>query len=257
MVQSRFHSTVVLAMVLAFMGLLGLTCKSKESSPVIVQSLTSAGKGFAVVELFTSEGCSSCPAADAAVVRLLSQKKNNVFILSFHVDYWNRLGWTDPFSQAKFSDRQRQYAHAFSLQSIYTPQVVVNGAAEFVGSEESRLNKTVEAELSKEATADLHLQTEQKDNTINVMYETAQTDVVLNVALVQPEATTEVKRGENGGRTLHHVNVVRAFASAKANGKGIVALSLPKETNADSLQLIVYTQRKGNGAVTAVQQHFL
>src|ERR1700709_1440967 len=89
--------------------------------------LAAAGKGFAVIELFTSEGCSSCPPADALVARV--QKESNdkpVYILAFHVDYWNHLGWKDAFSSAEYSERQNQYARWLKLSSVYTPQIVVN-----------------------------------------------------------------------------------------------------------------------------------
>src|SRR5476651_2422634 len=98
---------------------------------------------FAVVELFTSEGCSSCPPADEAIAKL--QKESNgkpVYILAFHVDYWNRLGWKDVFSNADYSERQNEYAKYLRLESVYTPQVVVNGKKEFVGSEESTLQSS-------------------------------------------------------------------------------------------------------------------
>src|SRR5215472_2525698 len=90
---------------------------------------------FAVLELFTSEGCSSCPPAD----RLLPQLANdpNIIPLSFHVDYWDRLGWKDSFSNSEFSDRQKEYAKRFRLSSIYTPQLVVNGEFEMVGTNRS------------------------------------------------------------------------------------------------------------------------
>src|SRR5882757_10188754 len=95
-----------------------------------------AANGFAVVELFTSEGCSSCPSADALVAAVQKENKDQpVYILAFHVDYWDRLGWKDAFSDAAYSDRQRAYASWLRLSSIYTPQVVVNGRKEFVGSD--------------------------------------------------------------------------------------------------------------------------
>src|SRR5215467_12178917 len=78
-------------------------------------------KGFAVVELFTSEGCSSCPSADVAVARLLNEHNDNIYVLGFHVDYWNYLGWKDNFSDAAYSARQERYGRVFHLESIYTP----------------------------------------------------------------------------------------------------------------------------------------
>src|SRR5476651_1026951 len=105
---------------------------------------------FAVVELFTSEGCSSCPPADEAVAKI--QKESNgkpVYILAYHVDYWNRLGWKDVFSTHEYSERQSEYARYLHLQSVYTPQIVVNGKTEFVGSEESVLRNAIRANLEK------------------------------------------------------------------------------------------------------------
>ena len=86
-------------------------------------------KGFAVVELFTSEGCSSCPPADAAIATLLNKNLDKTYILSFHVDYWNKLGWKDNFSKQEYSARQQDYARSLSLQGVYTPQVIVNGTS--------------------------------------------------------------------------------------------------------------------------------
>src|ERR1700712_5296387 len=94
---------------------------------------TSGDKGFAVIELFTSEGCSSCPPADAVIAKVEKESADKpIYILAFHVDYWNRLGWKDVFSSAAYSARQNQYAQWLNLSSVYTPQVVVNGRTEFV-----------------------------------------------------------------------------------------------------------------------------
>lgn len=245
----------VLSAGLFFMALLGISCKAKENT--MVQSAVSSQNGIAVVELFTSEGCSSCPPADAAVAKLVSQKNENVFVLGFHVDYWNRLGWTDSFSKAQFTDRQRAYAKALSLNSTYTPQVVVNGTTEFVGSDEKRLAGAVNDALSKESIADLAVQAERTGNDVMVKYKTSEKDAVINAALVQPEAVTNVVRGENGGRTLHHVNVVREFVSANAEGNGSLTLPFPKELSGQPVQVIVYLQRKKSGAITTATQKTL
>lgn len=208
---------------------------------------SSASAGFAVVELFTSEGCSSCPPADAAVAKLLAEKREHVYVLSFHVDYWNRLGWKDPFSKALFSARQRAYATHFSLEGVYTPQVVVNGRTEFVGSNVNKLNAAVETNLRSEAKSDLNISTVKTNDKITVTYAITNTDAVrLNLALVQAEATTEVKSGENGGRKLRHVNIVRAFHAAEVTGKGYLTIEIPAGLTDVPLQLIAYTQSKKN-----------
>ena len=114
----------------------------------------SAGRaeGFAVVELFTSEGCSSCPSADALIARI--QKENNdkpVYILALSVDYWNRLGWNDVFSDPAFTIRQRQYASWLKLSGVYTPQAVINGSTELVGSQETSMRKSIGTAYLKRA----------------------------------------------------------------------------------------------------------
>lgn len=213
--------------------------------PVKKTMHTTAKKGFAVVELFTSEGCSSCPSADETVARLLSKNIDNVYILAYHVDYWNRLGWKDPFSNAAYSQRQNQYAAKFDLNSVYTPQVIVNGASEFIGSDEDKLTNTVENNLGKQSAQNISISTTRSNNIVTINYDIDGSEAeLLNIALVQPEATTSVKRGENGGRTLHHVNIVRALKTIDANGKGSVTMEVPNELTGVTLQLIAYTQSK-------------
>ena len=92
-----------------------------------------------VVELFTSEGCSSCPPADKLLTSAQSNFGNEIIVLSYHVDYWDRLGWKDPFSKAIFSERQRMYSQKLNLSSVYTPQAIVNGQVQFVGSDKKLL----------------------------------------------------------------------------------------------------------------------
>lgn len=215
----------------------------------------SVNPGFAVVELFTSEGCSSCPPADAAVAKLLAEKPENVYILSFHVDYWNRLGWKDPFSQAAFSARQRTYAQTFSLESIYTPQVVVNGRSEFIGSDARKLNAAVENGLTKEPPSDLKISTSKRGNSVTVRYTFSKPHAaLLNIALVQPEATTIVKQGENGGKTLHHVNIVRAFHTVDVKENGYLTIEIPKELTSVPLQVIAYTQSQKGYTISGADQ---
>lgn len=169
--------------------------------------------------------------------------------MSYHVDYWNYLGWKDPFSQAVFSGRQRQYARRFGLDGSYTPQMIVNGEEEFVGSDEKRLRaslaKQQDAPISLEASASLT-----DKNTLEVSYSlSSSAGLTLNVALVQNEATTEVKRGENGGRTLQHVNVVRKLATVEAQPTGNVTVRLPGEAANVPLSVIVFVQQKGGGKI--------
>src|ERR1700733_13645315 len=123
------------------------TSFSCDDSPAKNSAIANSDKGFAVVELFTSEGCSSCPPADKAVAKLLQEHAGNVYVLGYHVDYWDNLGWKDIFSNAAYTQRQKEYAKIFKLSSVYTPQVILNGTEQFVGSDENKLNTGVKKNL--------------------------------------------------------------------------------------------------------------
>ncbi len=182
--------------------------------------------GFAVVELFTSEGCSSCPSADELIAKVENEINGKpVYILAFHVDYWNRLGWTDPYSMAQYSERQNQYAHWLNLSTVYTPQIVVNGKKEFVGSENWTLHNVIKSNLVKSSSMVLSLDNANlKDGDILLNYHISGINpnsienTELFIALIQKQATTHVKSGENGGRTLNHVQIVRNFKAITLNG---------------------------------------
>ncbi len=208
-------------------------------------SFNTTGKGFAVVELFTSEGCSSCPAADAAIAELLSKQLKDVYILSYHVDYWNRLGWKDEFSQQEFSARQQQYSKYLLLEGVYTPQVIVNGTAEFVGSNRSQLNNAVNNGVNNGSPSNIQISGIRKGNTAIVSYIIiGNGSLLLNTAIVRPEAVTKVKRGENGGRTLHHVNIVSNLKVVEVKGSGKITLEIPIHLIEKPLKIIAYTQAK-------------
>src|ERR1700743_285391 len=189
-------------------------------------------KGFAVIELFTSEGCSSCPPADALVARVQKEDKDKpVYILAFHVDYWDRLGWKYVFSNADYSKRQNQYARWLKLSSIYTPQIVVNGRTEFVGSEEANLRNAIKTSLQKPAGAEItfdNIKVENDKATLKYHTEGAANNDVLLLALIEKNATTKVERGENGGRTLAHVQIVSQLKSVSLkNSTGTESIALP------------------------------
>ena len=211
---------------------------------------SSSFEPVAVVELFTSQGCSSCPAAD----RLLSQtiaeaKKDNkkVIALSFHVDYWNRLGWADPFSDKKYSKHQREYATALNLNTVYTPQVIVNGETEFVGSGENEMHAAINNFLNKKTVAgfkNLSATVEQgKPIRINYSIEGNYNDCKINFALLSLSETTSIKRGENGGRILKNENVVRQFITQPAAATGDVSFELSPMPAKGNFAIVAYLQR--------------
>ncbi len=211
----------------------------------------SNNKGVAVLELFTSEGCSSCPSADD-VLRDLA-KDSNVMAMSFHVTYWNRLGWTDSFSQKIFDERQYKYGEKFKANGVYTPQAVINGSVEMVGSRRNDVSKAVKLALEMPSKVQISLKTTVKDGDIDVHYVLTgdvPKDAVLQFALVESGFATRVKRGENGGQTLKHDNVVRDFEAKKTVYTEGSYLVVPLSGwNVKNCSVVVFLQEKGLGRV--------
>lgn len=208
--------------------------------------------GFAVVELFTSEGCFSCPAAEAVLAHVNDLYSDNVLVMEFHVDYWDYIGWKDIFSSKQFTKRQQNYAEHFHLSSTYTPQAIVNGKTEFVGSDRNKMLTAIDHELNKKDNNPIKLSAAVAGNNISVSYSIAKsTNQELNIALVQKNAETDVKRGENKGRKLKHVNVVRALTTVDATqNTGSVDIVIPPGVAAAGLLVIAYTQLKDSREVT-------
>jgi hypothetical protein len=227
----------------------------KEVTPVSVNK--TEGPGFAVIELFTSEGCSSCPSSDIVVADFLKANTEKVFVLAFHVDYWNKLGWKDVFSKAAYTARQSQYASVFGLQSIYTPQIVVNGRHEFVGSNGSQLKRVVEKELTSGMGKPLNLTvTAAANNHIQVNYQLIEkTNAKMNIALVQLHVSSDIKRGENEGRHLDHVNVVRDFKVLNTEGlTGSADIEIPAGLAKSDCKIIAYLQNPVSMEVSGVAE---
>jgi hypothetical protein len=250
--------TVFLAAALLGLGLAGKAVLHTRKGGEPWRAGLSAN-GFAVVELFTSEGCSSCPPADELVARVQQEDKGlPVYILAFHVDYWDRLGWKDAFSDKAYSDRQRQYADWLKLSSIYTPQVVVNGRQEFVGSEANALHAAIESGLQQQGDVQLVL-SGLKLNGGKLGWQCkadgvgAHGHVSLVVALVERSAMTKVRAGENSGKTLSHVQVVRACSTAALDGNanGAGQLDWPDGVVPDQAEVIAFLQDRGDGKILA------
>ncbi|MGY0041343.1 DUF1223 domain-containing protein [Pedobacter sp. NJ-S-72] len=219
-------------------------------------------KGFVLIELFTSEGCSSCPPADELVARINRESTGQpVYILAFHVDYWNRLGWKDVYSNADYSRRQNQYAEWLNLRSVYTPQIVINGQKEFVGSDETALRSAIKNGLQQSSIAKLELNEVKTDQGhINLHYKTegANHNSSLFLAIVQRKAQTKVKSGENSGHTLSHVQVVRQLKRIPLKGEntGITSIELPKDLDPAQTELVAFLQNDADGKkIIAVTQY--
>jgi hypothetical protein len=167
-----------------------------------------------VVELFTSEGCSSCPPADLLLRRLQQEQPVpgvEVIPLSEHVDYWNQLGWKDPFSSRGFTDRQRRYADAFHRDGPYTPQMVVDGAAELVGSDGPKALKAI-AEAARRPKASVSLTCQANPLRLQVRIDNVREDADVLLAMAENGLESNVIRGENRGRLMGHDGVTRRMA---------------------------------------------
>lgn len=215
-------------------------------------------KGFALVELFTSEGCSSCPPADEALSKIQNDfKDKNVLVLGFHVDYWDRLGWKDPFSSHDNTARQEYYSSLFNLSSIYTPEAVINGKYEFVGSDKNKIINSVEEQLKSGSSTTIDLSATTNNSAyIKVNFSVSgnhSNDDQLVLLLVQKWATTNVKRGENSGRILHHINIVRkTYILPISSEAGVENLDLPTDLKKENAFLAAFTQNKKTGFITGV-----
>ncbi len=192
-----------------------------------------------VVELFTSEGCSSCPPADALLAELASHP--DVLALSFHVDYWDRLGWKDPFSSAAATDRQRNYAKFLGTGTVYTPQIVVDGRWQAVGSDRSEVEQAIAAAHKSEAAVPVALMFEPGRARITTGAGSRGTRADGSIVLIgfDRRHVDAVRGGENDGRTLAHVDVVRGMAEVgRFDGKA-GTIEVPLAWHAERLAVLV------------------
>jgi hypothetical protein len=233
------------------------------------QRLHGAGAGSDVrtpvlVELFTSEGCSSCPPADRFLEKLDGQPVQGaeMIVLSEHVDYWNHIGWKDPHSASFYSQRQSAYASRFGLDSVYTPQIVVDGTSEFVGSNSGLADKAFRkalgvpklpvrlSSISADASNTLHAHLE--TGTLDASFGSREAEVYVAVALNRAES--QVSAGENAGHRLAHVSVVKSLTKVGALKQGQVLaqdvqLKLGPGSDANGLRLIAFVQEPRQGRV--------
>lgn len=219
-----------------------------------------------VVELFTSQGCSSCPPADRLLAKLAAEQPVPgalIVPMSEHVDYWNRLGWTDPFSDGQFSDRQRTYAHAAGSRRIYTPQMMVDGRYGFVGSERKEaLASIAKASMTPHAKVELtecegEVEAWATCREVAVRNLPAVTDgdtARVVYAVTESGLAVDVPKGENAGRELSHVAVVRAMdvlGSVDADAsdglfEGRVKARIESDWQRENLSLVVFVQEQAS-----------
>lgn len=220
--------------------------------------------GLAVVELFTSEGCNSCPPADELFTRLAREAdaaSGRVLLLAWHVDYWDRLGWKDPFALAAATPRQQAYARAMRAAGargvgVYTPQVIVNGVEGLVGSDEPLARDAIARAAAKAPPTPLTISARRAgdDITLDAHAPAAQPGARVVAVLVEDGLTSAVAAGENAGRTLRHDRVVRAEASAPlTDGRATLSLRPPQGLDLSRAALVAFVQTStpdGPGPIT-------
>jgi hypothetical protein len=208
-----------------------------------IPAITSAAPA-AVVELFTSQGCSSCPPADELLGELA--RKPNIVALAYHVDYWDDLGWKDPFSIPEATQRQRGYVKRLSRAGAFTPHAVVSGDTSLVGSNRKEMNQAIAVDRD---TLAIDLST--VDANLRIRFPESWNEAMdVYVVSYLDHATTQVGRGENAKKSLHEFNVVRSFKRlGRWNGKP-QTMSLPLATfPRDATAVAVLLQRQGQGAI--------
>lgn len=272
----------------AMLGLaVGASAQDKRVKPV--QPASPEAEPFALVELFTSEGCSSCPPADdlaADLVKKARKEKKRVFVLAFHVDYWDNLGWKDRYADAAYSKRQRDSAGRSSKPQVYTPQMIVNGKDSFVGSDKTKARAAIASALKAKAHAGVSISVipapapepavdvkappsprstdskaprREKDAatlvTFSYSVRNAPAGSVLRIALVERALKTEVGAGENTGRTLKHENVVRVFQTVATDPPtGRVDLAMPPGARASNCSVIAFIEDSTSGEIVGADQ---
>ena len=203
----------------------------------------------AVVELFTSEGCAACPRADEFVAALDAQAERNalrIFVLAFHVHYWNELGHVDRFSAPRYTERQQWYAAGWGTTRVYTPQFVIGGTEDVSGNDRRNAILAISEQLDQKPKVGIALTLEVTDEVCHVRYEVEppRPRDYLTVALVQDRGATQIEAGENAGRLVEHVNIVRDVAwSHVGSGLGTWSTELPSDLSSGAVVAFVQQAR--------------
>lgn len=222
--------------VLSFLGFVQATQVIAQNGPV-------------VIELYTSQGCSSCPPADAILHDLA--KRDGVIALALHVDYWDYLGWKDEFARPEYTNRQHGYAQAARARNVYTPQMVFNGKDHVVGSRAMSVMDTLQAHQRQSNPVQVSLT--RNGDRVRIDAETrTRGDYVVQVARYSPQETVDVRRGENAGRTLRYAHVVTSLeVVGRWDGRAPLALDAAAAGDAPFVVLI---QQTGFGPIVGAAE---
>jgi hypothetical protein len=216
--------------------LLAATCMAAAQSRPLV-----------VVELYTSQGCSSCPPADGYLAELVANP--DVIALALHVDYWDYIGWKDEFANPAFTDRQKEYARAIGSRTIYTPQMIVNGVDRVEGNNPEAVDSMVKMHLMEPSGVSLRLERNGDQLAIRASGGNGAEPMIVNVVRYMPNQTVTIERGENAGRTLTYHNIVTGFESV-GEWDGVEPLEM-ETTVTGTAPIAVFLQAEGPGQVLA------
>jgi hypothetical protein len=222
--------------VLSFLGFLQVTAVTAQNGPV-------------VIELFTSQGCSSCPPADAMLHDLA--KRDDVIALALHVDYWDYIGWKDVFGRPENTLRQHAYAQVARATTVYTPQMVIGGIDHVVGSRPMQVMDAVQAQVRRGNTVAVTLTQSGSSMQINAST-AARGDYVVQLVRYTPEETVAIRHGENAGRTLSYANIVKSWdVIAQWDGRSSLTLAA---VVAGPDAVVVIVQLAGHGPIVGAAQ---
>ena len=222
---------------LALTILTALSAPSRADNPV-------------VVELFTSQGCSYCPPADALLHDLAGRE--NVIALALHVDYWDYIGWKDAFADPAHTNRQREYALEGNRRSIYTPQMIVNGKTVIVGTKPMELLDTISKYMSMPSPVDLTVKRDGQSIAINASAENTEGSLIVHMVHYVPEQSVKITRGENAGRTLTYANIAQDW-NVLAEWNGATPLNLTATAKAP-LPVVILVQQGVAGPILAAAE---
>ena len=207
-----------------------------------------AAQTTTVVELYTSQGCSSCPPADAFLHELA--KQDDVIALALHVDYWDYIGWKDEFANPAYTERQKAYARMAGSRTVYTPQMVIGGVDHVIGTRPEQVAAKLTEHMMKAAAVDVSATRSGNTATVTLAAAPDATEaMVIQLVTYKPSATVDIKRGENAGKTLTYANVVTSWTALDAwNGKAPLTLTADIPNGEPA---VVIVQRQGPGPIMA------
>ena len=232
--------------------------KMTDDSPKVAES----AKQKVLVELFTSEGCSSCPPADKALAFLQEQQpiaNAEVIALGFHVDYWDYIGWKDIYAKRDYTKRQQDYAETFRLSSSYTPQMVVDGSLEFVGNSSNKATNAI-ASSTQIQKGEVELTRNGDKLSIKITDLPKHSGSTVFIVIAEDNLSSDIKRGENSGSKLIHQAVVRELSETRlispdqSSANFETSVNIKSDWKKQDLKFVVFVQENESKKVIGVNQ---